>query len=149
MWSLVFCLFGLHWVMPLKVIELFESWQGKFGRHRNIDFWRLVLHCLMWCIWRERNAHCFEGCGRSLLEIKSFFLHALLVWSVVLSHFSCFSLPLLLDHCNFSFWFLPPKHYIPSVLGLAILFLSKKFRHLSPQKKKIHLVGLSSYIFKG
>ena len=30
LWSLVFCLFGLHWVMPLKVLEVFESWQGKF-----------------------------------------------------------------------------------------------------------------------
>ena len=73
--SLVFCLFGLHWVMSLMVIELFESWQGKFGRHRNIDFWRLVPHFLMWCIWRERNACFFEGRERSLLEIKSFFLH--------------------------------------------------------------------------
>ena len=23
LWSLVFCLFGLHWVMPLKVLEVF------------------------------------------------------------------------------------------------------------------------------
>ena len=30
LWSLVFCLFGLHWVMPLKVVELFEFWQGNF-----------------------------------------------------------------------------------------------------------------------
>ena len=73
LWSLVFCLFGIHWVMPHKVIELFESWQGKFGQHRNIDFWRLVPHCLIWCIWRERNAESFEGCERSTLEIKSFF----------------------------------------------------------------------------
>ena len=29
LWSLVFCLFGLHWVMPLKVVELFEFWQGS------------------------------------------------------------------------------------------------------------------------
>ena len=36
----------------IKVIELFETWQGKFRRHCNIDLWRLVLHCLMWCIWR-------------------------------------------------------------------------------------------------
>ena len=93
LWSLMFCLFGLHWVMPLKVLEVFESWQGKFGQHRNIIFWRLVSHCLMWCIWRERNARCFEGCERSL--------HALLVWSVALSHCSCFSLPALLDHWNF------------------------------------------------
>ena len=25
LWSLEFCLFGLHWVMPHKLIELFES----------------------------------------------------------------------------------------------------------------------------
>ena len=126
LWSLVFCLSGLHWVIPLKVIELFESWQGKFGQHHNIDFWRLVLHCLMWCIWRERNARCFEGCELSLLEIMSFFLHTLLVWSVALSHFSCFSLPLLLDHCNFGSGFLPPQ-YISNVLGLTIFFLIKFF----------------------
>ena len=87
--------------MSLKIIELFESWQSKFGQHRNIDFWRLVSHCLMWCIWSERNARCFEGCERSLLEIKSFFLHTLLDWSVALSHSSCFSVLVLLDHCNF------------------------------------------------
>ena len=87
--------------MPLNIIELFESWQSKFGRHRNIDFWRLVSHCLMWCIWSERNARCFEGCKWSLLEIKSFFLHTLLDWSVALLHFSCFSVSILLDHCNF------------------------------------------------
>ena len=38
LWSLVFCLFGIHWVMPHKVIEVFESWQGKFGHHRKMDF---------------------------------------------------------------------------------------------------------------
>ena len=91
LWSLEFCLFGLHWVMPHKVIELFESWQGKFRRHRNIDFWRLVPHCLMWCIWSKRNGRCFGGCERSFLEIKSFFLHTILIWSVSLSHSSCFS----------------------------------------------------------
>ena len=87
--------------MPHKVIELFESWQGKFGRHRNIDFWRLVPHCLIWCIWHERNARSFEGCEHSTLEIKYFFLQTLLEWSVALSHSSCFSLPVLLDRCNF------------------------------------------------
>ena len=38
LWSLVFCLIGFHWVMPHMVIEMFEPWQGKFGRHRSIDF---------------------------------------------------------------------------------------------------------------
>ena len=26
LWNLVFCLFGIHWVMPHKAIELFKSW---------------------------------------------------------------------------------------------------------------------------
>ena len=26
LWSLAFCLFGIHWVMPHKIVELFESW---------------------------------------------------------------------------------------------------------------------------
>ena len=108
MWSLVFCLFGIHWVMPQKVIELFESWQGKFGRHRNIELWRIVPHCLLWCIWCERNARSFEGCERSMLEFKSFFLHTLLDWSVVFCHFSCSSLPVLFDRCNLGYWFMPP-----------------------------------------
>ena len=100
LWSLGLCLFGIHWVMPLKVIGLFESWQGMFGRHRNIDLWRLVPHCLLWCIWHERNARSFEGCECSMLQIKSFFLHTFLDWSVVFCHISCSSLPILLDRCN-------------------------------------------------
>ena len=101
LWSLVFCLFSIHWVMPHTVLE-FESWQGKFARHHNIDVWRLVPHCLIWCIWRERNARSFEGCECSLLEIKSLFLHTLYDWSVVFSHFSCSSFLVFLDRCIFS-----------------------------------------------
>ena len=103
LWSLVFCLFGIQWVMPQKVIELFESWQGKFGRHRHIELWRIVPNCLLWCIWREKNTRSFEGCERSMLEIESSFLHTLLDWSVVFFHFSYSSLPVLLDRCNLGY----------------------------------------------
>ena len=96
LWSLVLCLFGIHWVMPHKVIGLFESWQDMFGWHRNIVLWRLVPHCLLWCIWRERNARSFEGCELSLLEIKSFFFtHSPRLECGLLSYFlffpSCFA----------------------------------------------------------
>ena len=77
LWSLVFYLFGIQWVMSHTVLELFEAWQGKFAWHRHIDVWRLVPHCLIWCIWCERNARSFEGCECSLLDIKSFFLNTL------------------------------------------------------------------------
>ena len=119
------CLFGLHWVMPHYVVELFESLQGKFRQRHNIDLWRLVPHCVMWCIWRERSARSFEGCEQSLLEIKSFFLHTLLAWSVALSHFSCFSLPVLPDHCNSGSWFLPPTVHLQCT-QVCYFFLIKK-----------------------
>ena len=31
---MVFCLFGIHWAMPYKVIELLASWRGKFERQK-------------------------------------------------------------------------------------------------------------------
>ena len=43
--SMVFCLFGIHWVMLYKVSEVLASWKGKFGRQQNIGLWRFVLHC--------------------------------------------------------------------------------------------------------
>ena len=59
-------------------------------------------HCLMWCIWHERNAKSFGGYEHSMLEIKSFYLQTLLEWSVCGCHiFLVFSLPILLDRCNF------------------------------------------------
>ena len=107
LWSIVFCLFGIHWVMPYKVSELLASWQGKFGRHRNIDLWRFVLHCLFWCLWQEWNARYFEDCERSILDIKSFFFRTLLNWSVILPFYTCFSLFDLIDRYNLGSLFVP------------------------------------------
>ena len=53
LWSMVWTLFGLLWVMPHSVTDLFLSGQGSFGGHRSIDLWRAVPHCVLWCIWRE------------------------------------------------------------------------------------------------
>ena len=100
MWSMVFCLFGICWVMPQTVVDLLDCWSCNFRCHRNIVIWRMVPHCLLWCIWRERNARSFEGRERSILELKSFFFFTLLEWCLVLLSFSCLSLPVLFDHCN-------------------------------------------------
>ena len=47
-------LFGIDWVMPGSVIDLFICWYQWFGKH-NSDIWNLVSVCLMWNIWAERN----------------------------------------------------------------------------------------------
>ena len=46
------------------------------------------------------DARCFEDCERSILDIKSFFFHTILDWSLILPFYSCFSLPGLIDYCN-------------------------------------------------
>ena len=50
LWDMVFGLFGVYWVMPMSVVELFACQQGRFSRHRNGDIWMVVPHCLMGCI---------------------------------------------------------------------------------------------------
>ena len=62
LWDMIFTLFGIQWVMPRRVVEMLACWQGSLGRHQNIVIWKAILHCMMWCVWRERNARTFEGC---------------------------------------------------------------------------------------
>jgi hypothetical protein len=43
--------------------------------------WKMV-HCLLWCLWREHNDRNFENCERTLLEFKSLFFITLYFWTV-------------------------------------------------------------------
>ena len=64
--------------MDIKILILLVldcTWNTINQRHKSTWLYFVVLHCLMLCMWSERNVGCFEGCERSLLEIKSFFLH--------------------------------------------------------------------------
>ena len=101
---MIFCLFGICWVMPQRVADLLDCWSCNFRQHRNIVVWRIVPHCLMWCIWRERNSRSFEDRERSILEFKSFFFSTLLEWCLVLPSLSCISLSGLLEHCTLISW---------------------------------------------
>ena len=39
LWSMVYGLFGVQWIMPLSVMDMLASWQGQFGLHWNIAIW--------------------------------------------------------------------------------------------------------------
>jgi len=43
--------------------------------------WRMAPLCLMWCIWRERNAHSFEDCETGLINLKKLVIQTLFMWS--------------------------------------------------------------------
>ena len=61
LWDMVLGLFGVHWVLPRDVVDLLACWQGRVERHRNNTIWKAIPHCLMWCIWHERNARILRG----------------------------------------------------------------------------------------
>ena len=96
MWNL----FGLLWVSAQSVYDLFSVWQAHFGTYRNIIFWRAMPQCVIWSIWREQNARCFEGWF--IHEIKSLLLHSLLDWSIAFYSLPCSSLLDLIEFRNLS-----------------------------------------------
>jgi hypothetical protein len=51
LWDLVFVLFGVQWIMPRTVLDLFSTWQGPSGS-RSTMVWRVVPHYVFWCVWR-------------------------------------------------------------------------------------------------
>uniref|UniRef100_A0A2N9IH90 Ubiquitin-like domain-containing protein n=1 Tax=Fagus sylvatica TaxID=28930 RepID=A0A2N9IH90_FAGSY len=74
LWDTVLTLFGMHWVMPRKVRELLDCWHGGFGQHCHSVIWKAISHCLMWCLWWERNMRSFEGSEMSISDLKLLFL---------------------------------------------------------------------------
>jgi hypothetical protein len=99
LWDLVFVLFGVQWVMPGTILDLFSSWQGPCSSRRTTMVWRVVPNCVFWCVWRERNARHFEDSETSIPELKSRFFQLLFEWVKGLGIFSISSLVELLDYC--------------------------------------------------
>ena len=117
LWSLVFGLFGVQWVMARSVLDLFSSWLGQLGWHDSALVWKMIPHCVIWCLWREQNARLFDDSERHIPELKLFFFHTLLDWVVGSGVFSIHSILELIDLCKFWFFcpflgFLNKMHYL-------------------------------------
>ena len=72
----LFSRFGLSWVMPNSMVDLFACWWTGC-RSWSAIVWKMIPLCLMWCLWREKNARYFEDLERTLEELKSFFFFTL------------------------------------------------------------------------
>jgi hypothetical protein len=101
LWDLVFAMFGISWVMPARVRDLFDCWLGKMGKYPIHMIWRAVPHCLMWCLWRERNLRTFEGCEQHVAELKLLFLRTLFEWMASTRLFGFSSFLEFIDSCCF------------------------------------------------
>jgi hypothetical protein len=80
LWSYVLILFGVEWVMPRTVLELLNSWGAAIGCGHAKEAWRLAPLCLLWCIWRERNARLFDDVETSMVELRKRLLNTLYFW---------------------------------------------------------------------
>jgi hypothetical protein len=72
-WSMVFAFFGVQWVMNLTIQDLFSGWSGSTSRNGCVIVWQIVPHCVIWCLWLERNARHFEDSERTIPELKRSF----------------------------------------------------------------------------
>jgi hypothetical protein len=50
LWTSIFSLFGIEWVMPQRLVELMDCWRGQAVNHCILEFWRMIILCFMWCI---------------------------------------------------------------------------------------------------
>ena len=82
-------------------VHFLAWWRGWFGRHQNNKIWKSIPHCLMWWIWRERNAKIFEGCKWTVFDLKLYLLGTLFDWMTASRCISFSNFLEFLDHCNF------------------------------------------------
>jgi hypothetical protein len=100
LWDMIFVWFGISWVMPRRVLELFDCWQWSMGCHQKLVAWRIIPHCIMWCLWRERNARTFEGCELNIVELKLQFYCYLFDWLFATGLYRFSNLLDLIDYCS-------------------------------------------------
>jgi hypothetical protein len=81
LWSLIFCLFGLHWVMPARVVDLLACWMGAFRKFCQAVLWGVIL---------------------LILELMLILMQLLVEWLAAASGHTIHSLEKFLDFCSFS-----------------------------------------------
>ena len=85
--------------MPGSLTECFGSWRAQKGNGTVLQIWRMASLCVMWCLWRERNAWNFEDHELGLMELKKRVMQALFSWRVLWHSLQVSTLADFLDFC--------------------------------------------------
>ena len=88
-------------MMPRSVMGLLCCWP-RFSKQAAGSIWRMIPHCIMWSLWRERNARCFEGSEKSIHDLKMLFLYTLLEWAAALGFIPYSPLLDFINFCSFA-----------------------------------------------
>ena len=80
LWNAFFNHFDLAWAMPSGVVNLLQCWWSG-GRPSSAVVWKMVPHCIMWCLWSERNKRFFDDSKSSQEDLLHFFFTTLFTWA--------------------------------------------------------------------
>lgn len=111
-WSMVYWLLGVSWVMAGSIREEIWAWKG-IGR--NGRFFSLIPLTIFWIIWKEINRRGFEGVEGDMSELRDRWFH--LFGSLILGHDLCRveDFEYLID-CLTNMWFFMYMGCTPLVL---------------------------------
>jgi hypothetical protein len=70
LWSAIFSVVALTWIMPRRVVGFFACWRGLSGSPHSAPVWKMVPLCFLWYIWRERNYRSFEDHERMVVDLS-------------------------------------------------------------------------------
>ena len=90
LWLQMLQAFGIQWVMPGSVESLVSCWSKWFGKYA-LDVWNMVLGCLMWDVWLERNRRSFEVLKRTLDQLQALSRNTLFEWAKCWGYSNCSS----------------------------------------------------------
>ena len=77
--------------MSYRVASLLFAWRNWLGKYSS-NVWNMILACLMWLVWKERNAQTFEDIERPIELLKTSLARTLFEWSHIWSLTHCISL---------------------------------------------------------
>ena len=76
----MFRIFGIFWVLPGGVLDLFFDWYNGLG-NLHLKVWNMVPPCILWTLWWERNSHIFENAERSASQLQELLSNSLYEWA--------------------------------------------------------------------
>ena len=126
---------GVQWVMPNTIVSLLFAWRNWLGTYSS-KVWNLVPECLMWLVWKERNARTFEDIESPIDTLKTLLARTLFEWSRIWGLMHCSFLTDFLISISLSLWFVCICFKGSEFTIVNTLFFSSIKLLLSIKKKK-------------
>ena len=60
-WNSVLGWFSYSWAFPRPIQDLIKSWKSPISHPRGKEMWNVAFLAVIWTLWKERSARCFEG----------------------------------------------------------------------------------------